>query len=64
MSLRNVITVGGGTVLTVAPQLVTAVPAPYRDLASAIAAIITAIFHLYETPPNQPTPSPVVIVKP
>jgi hypothetical protein len=41
------------TALAVAgPQLVVAVPPDFRDLASALFAVLGALYHLYQPAPN------------
>ena len=52
MSGTNWITVVGGAIITILPQIIDAVPADLKPVASAILAAILAAWHLY-----QPTPS-------
>ncbi len=52
MSGTNWITIIGGAVITIMPQIVSVIPAPYSDIASGMLAAIVAAWHLY-----QPTPS-------
>jgi hypothetical protein len=42
-----------GGLLTVVPQLVAAVPSPYKDIASASLAAAVAAWHLYQPSPSQ-----------
>jgi len=48
----SAITVTVGAFLTVVPQLLTVVPSPYKDIATALLAAAVSAWHLY-----QPTPS-------
>jgi hypothetical protein len=52
MKLKHYITLALGAAATVAPQFVTAVGPDYRDAATALAALITAFYHLTQTPPT------------
>jgi hypothetical protein len=51
----NWLTVVIGGALTVVPQILSVVPAPYSELASAVLAAAVAGWHLY-----QPSPSAAV----
>lgn len=50
------LTVVLGTALTVAPQFIAALPAEVGNLATAVMAMATSIYHLYQ-------PSPIAPVK-
>lgn len=67
MNAQNVITIIIGSVLTVLPQLLPAVPAEFRDGATAVIAAANALWHLWQPSPSKAQtpnePPPVVIVK-
>ncbi len=46
-------TVLGGAFVTVAPQFVQALPAEWRDMATAIIAMLVAVAHLLMPSPTQ-----------
>ncbi|MBV8359375.1 MAG: hypothetical protein JO189_15780 [Deltaproteobacteria bacterium] len=46
-------TIVAGALLTVAPQAIGTLPAPYRDTASAVLAALVAMYHLYQPSPSQ-----------
>jgi hypothetical protein len=48
----NWLTVTAGAFLAVAPQMLSVVPSPYRDLASAVIAGMVAAWHLYQPVPK------------
>ena len=52
----NVITIVLGALITVLPQLTPAVPESYRAAATAIAAALVTLWHLY-----QPSPSAAIL---
>lgn len=49
----SLLTVIVGTALTVAPQILPAIPKPYDTLASAVLGALVTGWHLYQTPPSQ-----------
>lgn len=49
----NLLTVIIGAAITVAPQVLPAIPKPYDDVVSGILAAVVAGWHLYQPPPNQ-----------
>jgi hypothetical protein len=54
MSGTNWITVIGGAIVTILPQILTVVPAPYSTIASGAIAAVVAAWHLYQpAPPAQ-----------
>ena len=52
MSLLNWLTVVGGAVIAVLPQLVATVPSPYKDVVTAVLAAIVAAWHLWQPSPS------------
>jgi len=52
MNWQNLITVVGGALLTVLPQVIGALPAPYKDIASAVIAAAMSMWHLYQPAPS------------
>jgi len=57
MSKANWITVIGGAVITILPQIVASVPEADKALASAVLAAILAAWHLYQPSPSDPKAS-------
>lgn|GEM_PF-2676578 len=57
MKLKHYVTLALAFVLTLAPQAMTFVPPAYRDLASAVMALLSSIYHLF-----QATPAPAAAV--
>lgn len=57
MNWENLITVIAGALLSVAPQIITALPAAERNAATAILAAAVSIWHLYQPSPSS-TPEP------
>jgi hypothetical protein len=53
MNTTNWVTVLIGAFITLLPQLVTSIPAPYQQLATGIIAAIVAWWHLYQPSPSQ-----------
>jgi hypothetical protein len=51
MSWWHYATVLGGAFLTVAPQFLQALPPEWRDLATALVAVVVAAVHLFMSPP-------------
>lgn len=56
MTLANFLTLATGTILTIAPQLIPAIPAPYAMLATAGLAFLTQLAHLFMTAPTTIAP--------
>jgi hypothetical protein len=52
MSGTNWITIIGGAVITILPQIVSVIPGPYNALASGVLAATVAAWHLYQPTPN------------
>ena len=52
MPKGNAVTVVVGAFLTIVPQLLRAVPAPYNDVASGLVAAAVAAWHLYQPSPT------------
>jgi hypothetical protein len=52
MKAGNWITIIGGAMLTVLPQIVSSVPDTYKDVATAGLAVVVALWHLYQPAPN------------
>lgn len=46
------LTVTVGTLLTIVPQLVLAVPSPYREIATGVLALGTSLYHLFQPQPG------------
>jgi hypothetical protein len=66
-NLLNLLTVLGGAFITVLPQIVSAIPSPYRDIASGVLAAILAAWHLYQPSPTAPVvavPAATIVVPP
>lgn len=57
-NVKNLLTLVGGALVTIGPQLVSAAPAQYRDAASAILALAVSAWHLYQPSPTANTVSP------
>lgn len=56
MSFTNILTIIGGAIITVLPQIVSTIPAPYKDIASIFLAAAVSLWHLYQpTPPPAPS---------
>lgn len=49
----NLLTVIIGAVITVMPQVLSVIPAPYSDIASGVLAALVAGWHLYQPSPTQ-----------
>jgi len=52
MNFTNLLTIVGGALLTVAPQIITALPPQYKDLATAGIALVVSFYHLYQPSPG------------
>jgi hypothetical protein len=52
MPVGSALTVIIGALLTITPQLLAVVPAPYSDVASAVIAACVAAWHLYQPAPS------------
>jgi hypothetical protein len=55
MNGANWITVIGGAVVTILPQVVGIIPAPYSEIASGVLAAVLAAWHLYQPSPSNGT---------
>ena len=51
MKRKHYVTLALAFVLTLAPQAMTFVPAPYRDVASATVALLSSLYHLFQAAP-------------
>ncbi len=49
---RHFLTIAVTALIVVGPQLVVAVPPDFRDLASALFAVLGALYHLYQPSPT------------
>lgn len=52
MNTTNWITILIGGLVTVVPQMISALPPPYRDVATAVIGVIVAAWHLYRPSPS------------
>jgi hypothetical protein len=49
---KHIATIIIGAVISVIPQIVTAIPPEYRDVASIVLMMLAQLWHLYQTPPG------------
>ena len=52
MNWVNLLTIVGGAVLTVLPQVVASIPSPYKDVATAALAAVVSVYHLWQPSPS------------
>jgi hypothetical protein len=50
--MKNTITLLLSAAITVGPQFIPALPANYKDAATAALAFLSALYHLYQSSPN------------